>query len=189
MGRPLAGLALVLTVSVLLASCATDMGGPEGRDGPPGRGRGGPGMGQPPSRFDGGWKAYDLNGDGRVTRAEFSAVRNLCFVRVDGNGDGLLTRAEIQRLREGQPAAPGDPAAARPGRESEGDITREEYDRAGDSLWQFLDTNGDGVIAGMELTALSAALSRDLCQPSGGPGSPERGSFGPPSGPGPGGRR
>ena len=92
MGRPLAGFALVLTVSVLLASCATDTGNPEGRDGPPGRGRGGPGMGQPPSRFDGGWKAYDLNGDGRVTRAEFSAVRNLCFVRVDGNGDGLLTR-------------------------------------------------------------------------------------------------
>ena len=189
MGRPLAGFALVLTVSVLLASCATDTGNPEGRDGPPGRGRGGPGMGQPPSRFDGGWKAYDLNGDGRVTRAEFSAVRNLCFVRVDGNGDGLLTRTEIQRLREGQPGAPGDPAAARPGRESEGDITREEYDRAGGSLWQFLDTNGDGLIAGMELTALSAALSRDLCQPSGGPGSPERGSFGSPSGPGPGGRR
>ena len=45
MGRPLAGLALVLTVSVLLASCATDMGGPEGRDGPPGRGRAGTGHG------------------------------------------------------------------------------------------------------------------------------------------------
>jgi hypothetical protein len=146
-------------------------------------------MGQPPSRLDDGWRAYDLNGDGRVTRAEFSAVRNLCFVRVDGNSDGLLTRAEILRLREGQPGAPGDPPAARPGRESEGDMSREEYDRAGDSLWRLLDTNGDGAIAGMELTALSAALSRDLCQPSGGPGSPERGSFGSPSGPGPGGRR
>jgi Ca2+-binding EF-hand superfamily protein len=146
-------------------------------------------MGQPPSRFDGGWKAYDLNGDGKVTRAEFSAVRNLCFVRVDGNGDGRLTRAEIQRLRESQPAAPGDPAAARPGRESGGDMSREEYDRAGDSLWQLLDTNGDGVIAGMELTALSAALSRDLCQPSGGPGAREQGRLGPPSGPGPDGRR
>ncbi len=189
MGRPLAELALVLTVSALLASCATDMGGPEGRDGPPGRGRAGPGMGQPLSRLDGGWKAYDLNGDGKVTRAEFSAVRNLCFVRVDGNGDGLLTRAEIQRLREGQPAAPGDPATARPGRESGGDMSREEYDRAGDSLWQLLDTNGDGVIAGMELTGLSAALSRDLCQPAGGPGKREQGSLGPPSGPGPGGRR
>lgn len=177
--KSLARCAAVAAFTLCLAACATDMGGPEGRDGPPRGGRGGAG-----------WTGYDLNGDWKVTRAEFSAVRNLCFVRVDANGDGLLTRGEIRRLREGRPGAPGGPASSRPDPDGEGDISREEYDRAGDGLWRLLDTNADGVLAGMELSGLSAAAQGDLCQSSGSAPSREGpGGAGPRGGPGPGGRR
>jgi hypothetical protein len=183
METPLADFAAVVAISLCLTACATDMGGPGGRDGPPRGGRGG-------AESEAGWTGYDLNGDGKVTRAEFSAVRTLCFVRADANGDGLLTRVEIRRLREGRPGGPGGPAASRPDPDGERDISREEYDRAGDGLWRLLDTNADGVLAGMELSALSAAAQNDPCQSSG--SSPARegpGGAGPRGGPGPGGRR
>jgi len=189
--EPVARTVLVAALTVLVTACATGPGGPDERTGPPGRGRGVPGMGQPsPSGAEAGWKAYDLNGDGRVTRAEFLAVRNLCFARADANGDGLLTRAEVQRLRVGRPGEPRDTEFSRPPRDEEGEVSREEYDRASDSLWRLLDSNGDGVIAGMELSALSAASQGDLCHPSGSPPSREgRGGPGPRSGPGAGDRR
>lgn len=191
MRRPLVHLALVLGVGISLVACATGPEGPDDRGGPPGRGRGGPGMGQPAFReAEEGWKAYDLNGDGRVTRAEFAAVRILCFVRADANGDGLLTRAEVQAVRGGQRGEPGNPAASRLARDDERDISQEEYVQAGERLWRALDNNGDMVIAGMELGTLSAAAQSDLCRSSASPPSREgRGGSGPRGGAGPGGRR
>jgi Ca2+-binding EF-hand superfamily protein len=130
-----------------------------------------------------------VNADGKVTRVEFLAVRGLCFVRYDSNEDSILTQAEMRRRLPDRLAEGLGAALARMDRDRDGEISRGEFDQESDRLFQFLDTNRDGVIAGMELTALSAVLSGDLCQPSGGLGSRERGSFGPPSGPGPGGRR
>ena len=191
MRKPLAQFALVLGLSISLVACASGPGGPEEGGGPPGRGRGGPRRGgQPPSRPEEAWKAYDLNGDGKVTRAEFAAVRNLCFVRADANGDGVLTRVEIQAVRGEPRGVSGTPTASRPGRDDESEITREEFDRAGDSLWRTLDSNGDTVIAGMELAGLSAAAQSDLCRPSVSPPSRDgRAGPAPRGGPGPGDRR
>lgn len=189
--RPLLQCTLVLSVGLWLTACATGPGQPDDGDGPPGRGRGKPGMGQRPSSgAQEDWRAYDLNGDGRVTRAEFTAVRHLCFVRIDANGDGVLTQVEIQAVRGGYRETQESRAPAPPPKGGESDITREEYDRAGDSLWRLLDTNGDTVIAGMELGALSAAAQNDLCRSSA-PPSPRdgRGGPGPGGGPGQGGRR
>jgi hypothetical protein len=130
-----------------------------------------------------------VNGNGKVTRAEFLAVREFCFVRYDANEDGVLAPAEIRRRLPGRPAEGLGAAVAGMDRDGDGEISREEWDWESGRLFQFLDTNSDGVITRMELTTLSAASSGDLCQPSGGPGSREQGGFGPPSGPGSGGPR
>lgn len=54
------------------------------------------------------WRGYkrramhrrpDLNGDGKVTRAEFDALGSLIFLRLDGDGDGAVTRKEMRQAR------------------------------------------------------------------------------------------
>jgi hypothetical protein len=76
---------LAVGFTALVTACATGPGGPEEEGPPPGPGRGGRGMGPAQPREDGASKQYDVNGDGKVTRAEFLAVRALCFVRYDAN--------------------------------------------------------------------------------------------------------
>jgi Ca2+-binding EF-hand superfamily protein len=117
-----------------------------------------------PPRDDARWQPYDVNGDGKVTRAEFHAVRALCFVRYDQNGDGILTHAEIRRRLSGRKPEEFGAAIARLDRDGDGETTREEGEGESRRLFESSDTNGDGVIAGMELSALGTALQADLCQ-------------------------
>ena len=44
-------------------------------------------------------RRLDLNGDGKVTRAEFDALGSLIFLRLDGDGDGAVTRKEMWTAR------------------------------------------------------------------------------------------
>lgn len=179
-----AGLILV-ALAVLGTGCATDSGGEDrgdaGRD-PRGRA----GAGRQMARHDQQqpqtvWKQYDLNGDGKITRSEFMAVRATCFAKYDGNGDGLLTRAEVKTFFPPQLADRMDSAFARLDRDRDGLIGREEFDRESDRLFRQMDTNNDGVLAGSELSNVTPAVLGDLCtatsdRPPGSPGraSPER---------------
>ena len=143
-------------------------------------------MGPGQMGHDEGWKAYDLNGDGRISRAEFWAVRNSCFVRYDANEDGALTRGELRRAFPADQAERLEAVFLRMDRDGDGQITRKEFDRESEALFRFLDTNADGVIAGLEIVSMSSALSGDICRPSSPPetGDGRRGG-GPPGGPGP----
>lgn len=160
--------ALAVLLTVLVTACATGPEGP-GDGGPPsGPGRGGRGTAGGPPREDPTWKQYDVNGDGKFTRTEFLAARRLCFVRYDANEDAVLAPAEIRRRLPGRLAEGLGAVVARMDHDQDGDVSREEFDRDSDRLFQFLDTNGDGVIAGMELSAFGTVLHADLCQVSGG---------------------
>lgn len=183
--RRVASVLAVLFV-VLVTACATGPGGPE-EEGPPlGSGRGGRGMGPGQPREHDAWKQYDVNGDGKVARAEFMAAQGLCFLRYDANEDGILTPAEVRRRVPGRLADGFGPMMARVDRDRDGEINREEFHRDSDRLFQFADTNGDGIIAGMELTALASGLPGDLCQSSGPSDSGgKKGVGAPQGGPGP----
>ncbi|MCY4393679.1 MAG: EF-hand domain-containing protein [Rhodospirillaceae bacterium] len=41
-------------------------------------------------------RRMDLNGDGKVTRAEFDTLGQMMFLRLDGDGDGAVTRKEMR---------------------------------------------------------------------------------------------
>lgn len=43
--------------------------------------------------------AFDRNGDGNITRSEFTRGPTVVFDRADTNGDGLVTQAEILAAR------------------------------------------------------------------------------------------
>jgi len=116
-------------------------------------------------------KQYDVNGDGKVTRTEFLAARRLCFVRYDANEDAVLAPAEIRRRLPGRLTEELGVMMARMDRDQDGEVSREEFDHNSDRLFQFLDTNGDEVVAGMELSLFGTALHADLCQASCGPQS------------------
>lgn len=156
---------LVAVLALFGTGCAADSGGPGGRTGPPGRAegaRGGGSRSQPPGEA---WRQYDLNGDGFLTRAE---VRHLFPPRLAERFDAAFSRMDL---------------------DGDGQISREEFDRESDRLFQFLDTTHDGVIAGMELDNVNSALLGDICQPTVRPGS-GRGGDGPDAGgAGPGRRR
>ena len=166
---------------VLGTGCATDSGGPESGGTPPGRG----GAGQRMGRRERGnpqelWKQYDLNGDGKITRGEFMAVRAVCFARYDANGTGMLSRSEVKRFSSTQIADRIDVELSRLDLDGDGLISREEFDRDSDRVFRQLDTNGDGVIAGTELSNMIPSILGALCsgptdRRSGTPGGRERG--------------
>jgi hypothetical protein len=165
-----AGVVLVVGLTVWTASCATESGGPPGAGGPSRRGAARARQ-EPPAL----WKQYDLHGDGIITHAEFMAVRAVCFAKADTNGDGILTLAEVQRAAPAQPPEQVAAWVARLDVNHEGGISRDAFDRESDRLFRQLDTNGDGVLAGSELTHMTPAVLGPLCvEPAGRPPAPGR---------------
>ncbi len=168
-------------LAVVGAGCATDFGGRESGSDLPGRGR----ASQRMARQEGGqpqelWKQYDLNGDGKISREEFMAVRAVCFARYDASSTGMLTRADIERFSSPQIVDRIDAEFSRLDLDGDGVISREEFDRESDRLFRQLDTNGDGVLAGTELSNMIPAVLGALCRgptdrQSGMPGGRQRG--------------
>ena len=173
---------LGLLAAVLFGTgCATDSGGREGESTPPRRGGAGQRMarrqGEQPQEL---WKQYDLNGDGKVTREEFMAVRAVCFARYDASGTGMLTLEEVKKFSTAQTADRLNAEFSRLDLDGDGFISREEFDRESDRLFRQLDTNGDGVIAGTELNNMIPSVLGVMCSGAtdrrpGTPGGRQRG--------------
>ncbi len=92
----------ILTVLALMSVMAFSTGA-QANDGPkhhghrpphcmPGKGPGGPGG--PGQMF---FKRFDLNGDGKVTKAEFDKASAKFFAKMDANKDGVITRDEFRK--------------------------------------------------------------------------------------------
>lgn len=105
----------------------------------------------------------DANGDGFVSKEEFTAGRDTIFTKLDANGDAKIDQAEIDGAREAwhqrmnKPAQTDGQAKKQRGfmqlidADSDGKITAEEFSAAGDRMFARLDDNGDGKIAKDEL--------------------------------------
>lgn len=104
----------------------------------------------------------DANHDNVVTRAEFDAGRAAHFTQADANHDGALSRDEMRTahraMREAHRGA-GHEGGGRHGRHMEradanndGRITREEFLAGPTAMFERMDANHDGVLAGDERT-------------------------------------
>ncbi|MFN3302358.1 MAG: hypothetical protein ACK44A_01420 [Roseateles sp.] len=108
----------------------------------------------------------DLNGDGKVTQAEFTLGRQVEFVRIDFNADGQLSEAEYVGEFEGRlmqrVGKTADPdkrkeelqrqmrqAKVRFGvldADKSGGISLEEFQAAGQRMFKLHDRNADGSV-------------------------------------------
>lgn len=94
------------------------------------------------SRANDVWMQYDVNRDGRISRAEFPADPSL-FDRADRNRDGMLTRGEAETYARSTNV---DAELRRLDRNGDGAISRSEW-RGNWEAFDRLDRNDDGVIS------------------------------------------
>jgi len=129
-----AAFAGTMTGAAALASQAA----PTGQDAPGGPGRGAGIM-----------MRADTNGDGKISQAEFTAMMDQRFARLDKNGDGFITADEL-----------GDMAGRGPGggvmaadADHDGKVSHAEYNAQAAARFARFDANHDGQITPDEMNA------------------------------------
>ncbi len=100
------------------------------------------------SRF--GWdstrKRLDLDGDGQITRKEFSGS-DLDFARLDGDRDAVLTEADFDFSQPSLTPSVGLMLFSRADADGNGKVTREEFD----ALFPLFDGGGQGFLSQTEM--------------------------------------
>ncbi|MCF8504239.1 MAG: EF-hand domain-containing protein [Caulobacter sp.] len=104
----------------------------------------------------------DVNGDGKVTKGEFTNARVTMMMRADANKDGKLSKAELET---GMSAMRKGGAAAGKGKgggmmfgmmdgNKDGFLTRAEIEKMIERRFQRIDVNGDGALSSSEMAAM-----------------------------------
>jgi Ca2+-binding EF-hand superfamily protein len=140
--------ALFISAITLLASASALAHGP-GNRGEGGRGKAGAGHHL--------FERADANGDGKLTKDEWTKRALERFDAIDTNRDGKVTRQESRTHCESMKA---DRFAAMD-RDSDGKLSREEVSRMPRERFDALDTNRDGYLSQEELEHRRGG--RDFC--------------------------
>jgi hypothetical protein len=94
---------------------------------------------------------FDANHDGSVTRAELEAGLKADFAFADKNGDGRLDPAEVRAVNDQRLRDEGSTATPLIDWNRDGFVDFNEFAAAARSLFDQMDTNGDGVLSPAEL--------------------------------------
>ncbi|MEO7689318.1 MAG: EF-hand domain-containing protein [Sphingomonas sp.] len=108
------------------------------------------GQDAPQGRGGGMMMRADTNGDGNISRTEFTAQAEARFARMDKNGDGFISADEMGG-RSGRGPGGGLMAADT---DQDGKISRAEFVAQSTERFAKLDSNGDGQISGDEMKAM-----------------------------------
>lgn len=120
------------------------------------------------------FKEMDANGDGRATHEEYTSNVQARFAKIDANGDGSIAAAEWTAAREKpkknplkfwekDEPEPAGPALSPTGKlgpadaNSDGQITRAEYEAEAETMFTTLDADHDGALTEQELAAADQA--------------------------------
>ena len=102
-------------------------------------------------------KAFDANGDGKVSKEEFLAKRPM-FDKMDGNHDGSVTSDEVKAMPAVQKkGGTGQNFVAHFDGDKDGKVTTAEYDAKRSSFFDKMDKNKDGMIDQSEFKAQPAS--------------------------------
>ena len=103
----------------------------------------------------------DANGDGAVSRTEFTAFRASQFGRLDRNKDGFITDSDIPKMVQSRLPAEmsGDKLRASFDANKDGKVSEAEFVNGPSVLFDRADTNGDNMVSKAELNAMRTALA------------------------------
>lgn len=103
----------------------------------------------------------DTNGDGAVSRQEFTAFRATQFTRIDRNGDGFITDDDIPRFVQNRlpPEMSGDNLRATFDANKDGKVSQAEFVSGPALMFDRADANSDNTVTRAELEAVRAALA------------------------------
>jgi Ca2+-binding EF-hand superfamily protein len=103
----------------------------------------------------------DANGDGIITKAEFTAARAKMFERLDRNHDGYVTKDDTPRfsLRQSSNGERMQEMMLMMDKDSDGRISRDEFVNSPSLLFERADTNHDGQLDSAELASFKAAMA------------------------------
>lgn len=109
------------------------------------------------------FKDMDANGDGRVTRAEYAAGQQAKFAKLDTNADGAISPEEVSAGLQKKTSklkfwakddnASGTEMLSAFDQNTDGQITRAEFESGAEARFAGLDTDKDGALTEQELEA------------------------------------
>lgn len=91
----------------------------------------------------------DANADGKVTRREYDAHRADIFARLDRNGNGVVSEEDAPRLRFAKRKFTEklEQVLAMADKNSDGRLSRAEWDSPERDIFALVDQDRDGIIA------------------------------------------
>jgi len=96
-------------------------------------------------------EAYDANHDGTVTRAEMEAGLKADFAKADTNHDGRLDENEVRAVNLARWTADSSTASPLVDWNHDGFVDFKEFAATAHSLFDQMDTDGDGKLSPQEL--------------------------------------
>lgn len=114
------------------------------------------------SRLAAAFDGADTNGDGLISRAEFSASRLTRFNKMDRNGDGAISRADLPRMkRAAEKLGPLiDMTVRQSDADHDGKASRTEMANGPMPIFDRADANQDGSVDKNELAAIREMLGK-----------------------------
>lgn len=104
-------------------------------------------------------RAADKNGDGAVSRAEFTQYRAAQWTRLDRNGDGYFSKADIPSFAQSRWDGERAVELRRQfDRDRDGRISRAEFFGGPTPIFDTADANRDNVVSKTEMQAAAEQL-------------------------------
>jgi Ca2+-binding EF-hand superfamily protein len=99
------------------------------------------------------FKAFDADGDGKLSKAEAAAARGkpMLLLVADADHDGAVTKAELAKSFAGRGAKAQDRFFARLDKDEDGKLALAEWQAAGERRFARLDRNKDGTVTADEI--------------------------------------